>query len=382
MSTVAMSGNDPNPSRTTAAPCCDPVIQAEGLSHWFGEGEARTRALADVTLEIDRGEIVILTGPSGSGKTTLLTLVGALRKVQEGSLAVLGRDLTKLGESGLVKHRGDIGFIFQQHNLFSSLSAIENVRMATALKPAPAAEMNRRAAAILQRIGMGERLRHLPAQLSGGQRQRVAIARALVNEPELILADEPTASLDANSGQEVMNLLSEMATGPKRATVLIVTHDQRLIDRAHRIVNMVNGRLVSNVQPSRVAVIGEALRAYAVALRDIDVGLLTRLVERMRVVRIPADRVIVREGQEGDAIFVVLGGEAERLDARGAVRHDLGFGDAFGRLTALSGQRVDSTVRSRTRLEVATLTLADAREHLADDGDLLDAVRHHLMGRQ
>ncbi|MCA1684449.1 MAG: ATP-binding cassette domain-containing protein, partial [Planctomycetia bacterium] len=143
------------PAPTSPDPCLDPVILAEGLNHWFGQGETRTPAVVDLTVEIGRGEIVILTGPSGSGKTTLLTLVGALRRVQQGTLRVLGRDLSRLDQAGLVRHRGDVGFVFQQHNLFSSLSAVENVRMATAMKPAPVSEMNRRASAVLERIGMG-----------------------------------------------------------------------------------------------------------------------------------------------------------------------------------------------------------------------------------
>src|SRR5262249_19006061 len=182
--------------------------------------------LWDIDLEIGRGEIVILTGPSGSGKTTLLTLIGALQSVERGEVRVLGHDVVRLDRAARVALRREVGFIFQSHNLFSSLTAFENVRMATALKPGPVAEMNRRTGAILTRLGMQERFAPLPAQLSGGQDQRVAIARALVNEPALVLADEPTASLDADSGQEVLTLLHELTTGPTRTTVLIVTHDQ------------------------------------------------------------------------------------------------------------------------------------------------------------
>jgi putative ABC transport system ATP-binding protein len=367
---------------TVLAPCCAPVIHSEGLSHWFGEGETRSRALSDITLEIDEGEVVILTGPSGSGKTTLLTLIGGLRKVQEGTLTILGRDLSRVDSRGLVRHRSDIGFIFQQHNLFSSLTAIENVRMATALKPGPVHEMNERATAILERLGMGSRLHYLPSHLSGGQRQRVAIARALVNSPRLVLADEPTASLDARSGQDVMDILNELATGPIKATVLIVTHDQRLLDRAHRIVNMVSGRLVSNVQPSRIVVIGEALQAHVEALRDLDAPMLTRVVEHMKVQRLPAGKVIVREGEPGEMIYVILGGEAEVLDHDGRVKRTLHFGDAFGRITALSGRRSEFTVRSRTPLEVATLSRQDAETYLAADKDFHAAVRQYLMARQ
>src|SRR5262245_57486711 len=215
------------------------MIRVEGVNYAYGSGETRTQVLFDNDLEISRGEVVIMTGPSGSGKSTLLTLIGALRKMQDGRLEVLGRNLTKSGEADQVELRKDIGFIFQQHNLFSSLTAIENVRMATALRPASVREMNERAAEMLGRLGLAERLRHLPSSLSGGQKQRVAIARALVNHPALVLADEPTASLDAESGKTVLELLRGMADGPDRTTVLLVTHDQRVIDHADRIVNMV-----------------------------------------------------------------------------------------------------------------------------------------------
>src|SRR5579883_1565545 len=215
------------------------AIRAEGVSYWYGEGETRAQVLFDNELEIGRGEVVIMTGPSGSGKTTLLTLIGTLRRMQQGSLKVLGQDVSALSQTGAVELRKSIGFIFQSHNLFSSLTALENVRMATALRPAPVATMNERSIHLLEQLGLGERLDHLPAQLSGGQRQRVAIARALVNRPALVLADEPTAALDAESGQTVLGLLRRMADGMERTTVLIVTHDQRVIDHADRVVNMI-----------------------------------------------------------------------------------------------------------------------------------------------
>src|SRR3954470_19544940 len=156
----------------------DVVIRAQAINYAYGIGDTRTQVLFDNNLEISRGEVVIMTGPSGSGKSTLLTLIGALRRVQEGSLMVLGRDLTHASEVSRVELRKQIGFIFQQHNLFSSLSALENVRMATALRPGTASEMNQRSIEILTRLGLGERVNYLPAELSGGQKQRVAIARA------------------------------------------------------------------------------------------------------------------------------------------------------------------------------------------------------------
>jgi putative ABC transport system ATP-binding protein len=194
------------------------AVRARGVNFSFGTGETRTQVLCDNELEVGRGEIMILTGPSGSGKTTLLTLIGTLRRVQEGSLVVLGRELAGLGPARQVQLRTEVGFIFQHHNLFNSLTALENVRMATGLMAKVTAhEGRRRCASILDDLGLAGRLDYLPARLSGGQRQRVAIARALVNEPALVLADEPTAALDAASSEAVMRLLRKLADGPVHA---------------------------------------------------------------------------------------------------------------------------------------------------------------------
>jgi putative ABC transport system ATP-binding protein len=238
------------PAPTQARPPAETAISIGGLSYAYGKAAGRTQALEDIDLDIGRGEIVILTGPSGSGKTTLLTLIGALRRADTGVLRVLGRDLARLGRDGQTVLRCEVGFIFQFHNLFSSLTALENVRMASALKPGSALEQSARAEAMLARLGLRDRLDHKPAQLSGGQNQRVAIARALVNEPALVLADEPTASLDAASGQEVLDILHQFAAGPARTTVLIVTHDPRVIERSDRIVHLLGGRIVKDPQPA------------------------------------------------------------------------------------------------------------------------------------
>ena len=222
--------------------CLSPItaICARHINYYYGSGEARSQVLIDNNFTIGRGEVVILTGPSGSGKTTLLTLIGALRHVQEGSLQVLGSELNGVDDRRQIAIRRQIGFIFQHHNLFSSLSAIENVRMATALQPESVESMNLRCSDLLTELGLGQRLSYSPSNLSGGQRQRVAIARALVNNPALVLADEPTAALDAESSEIVMRLFRQLASGIDRTTILIVTHDQRLLNHAHRIVNPVS----------------------------------------------------------------------------------------------------------------------------------------------
>ena len=202
------------------------VVEVCGVNHYFGKGENRKQVLFDCRLQLRRGEIVIMTGPSGSGKTTLLTLIGGLRSVQEGSLRAIDRELFGLGAAELVEVRRNIGFIFQSHNLFDSLTARQNVRMALELHRGMAAsEMDERAVEMLGQLGLARRVHYKPQSLSGGQRQRVAIARALVNRPKLVLADEPTAALDKESGAQVVKLLRQLAT-EQGCTILLVTHDK------------------------------------------------------------------------------------------------------------------------------------------------------------
>jgi len=218
------------------------TVRVENVDYFFGEGVARSQVLFDNSIEIQAGQLVIMTGPSGSGKTTLLTLIGALRSVQFGRIEVLGHNLSGLETSKLVAIRRNIGFIFQLHNLFDSLSALENVKMAVQLSDCPPAEMRRRGSEILERLGLGDRIDYKPKALSGGQRQRVAVARALVNRPKLILADEPTAALDKDSGRIVVNLLKELTT-QEGCTVMMVTHDSRIARRAQHLGAMKKGHL-------------------------------------------------------------------------------------------------------------------------------------------
>src|SRR4051794_25225397 len=205
---------DSLPRALTAAPDIhgvELVINIRNLNHFFGEGETRAQVLFDNRLEVMPGEIVIMTGPSGSGKTTLLTLISGLRTVQDGSVKVLGRELNGLGPAGMIQLRRGIGFIFQAHNLFDSLTAYQNVKMALELQDYTSAETDARIRELLKHLGLEHRISHKPHQLSGGQRQRVAIARALAARPKLVLADEPTAALDEKSGRDVVTLLQRMA---------------------------------------------------------------------------------------------------------------------------------------------------------------------------
>ena len=220
-------------------------IKVEGLNHFFGKGALKKQILFDVSAEIRKGEIVIITGPSGSGKTTMLTLVGALRSTQEGSVQILGHELRNAPPATLEKVRRRLGFIFQQHNLLAALSALENVELGIrGSGKFPRSEHRTRAMHMLNAVGLGDRMHHKPEQLSGGQRQRVAIARALVAEPEMLLADEPTASLDKKSGREVVERMKVLAK-EHGTTILLVTHDNRILDIADRIIHLEDGCLTT-----------------------------------------------------------------------------------------------------------------------------------------
>jgi putative ABC transport system ATP-binding protein len=220
------------------------VIEVEDLSFAFSPGALSRQVLCDLDFTLDAGEIVLLTGPSGSGKTTLLTLIGGLRAIQRGSCIVLGQQLRDANEQERVALRRRIGFVFQDHRLLGFLTAQQNVAMAleNGTVKSDSGRM-RHAARLLEEVGLAGHIDAFPAQLSGGQRQRVALARALVRNPSLILADEPTASLDRHSGAEVMKLLSDLAR-ERRTSVLIVTHDTRILGIADRIITMEDGIVV------------------------------------------------------------------------------------------------------------------------------------------
>ena len=219
------------------------VIAIGDLNHYYGKGGLQKQTLFDINLEIEAGEIVILTGPSGSGKTTLLSLIGGLRSVQAGSLKFLGQELYGASQKQLVQVRCQIGYIFQDHNLLGFLTARQNVQMSVELNnDISKQEACAKSSAILQAVGLGDRVNYYPENLSGGQKQRVAIARALVGNPKLVLADEPTAALDSKSGRDIVELMQHLAQ-EQGCTILMVTHDNRILDIADRIVHMEDGRL-------------------------------------------------------------------------------------------------------------------------------------------
>ena len=356
---MAVEGNGADKQATRIAPWLEDrgsVVRVERVNHYFGEGEARNQVLFGNSLEIGPGQLVVMTGPSGSGKTTLLTLIGALRKVQQGEVAVLGRPLSKLEQSELVTVRRDVGFIFQLHNLFESLSAYENVKMAMQLGSCPEAEMRQRGTDILTRLGLGHRIDYMPRALSGGQCQRVAIARALVNRPKLVLADEPTASLDKDSTGKVVELFQEMVT-EDGCTIMMVTHDNRVLDAADRIVNMVDGRIVSDVFVREAALLCQFL-AGVTGFESLSPASLTGVAERMKPRRMRPGDELVRQGEIGLELFVIRSGRVEVVAGQnGDLRKlaELGSGDFFGERALITGEPRMATVRATEEGIVYTL---------------------------
>lgn len=212
------------------------------LNHYYGKGSLRKQVLFDINLEIKAGEIVILTGQSGSGKTTLISLIGGLRSIQEGSLRTLGHELYRSNEEKMVRVRRQVGYIFQAHNLLEFMTARQNVQMSVELHDhLTKVDAKKKAESMLKNVGLGHRINYYPRDLSGGQKQRVAIARALVSNPKLVLADEPTASLDSHTGREIVDLMKKLAK-EQGCTIVLVTHDNRILGVADRILEIEDGR--------------------------------------------------------------------------------------------------------------------------------------------
>ena len=219
-----------------------PIISVQNLNHTFGQGSQQKQVLFDIDLTIYPGEIILLEGPSGSGKTTLLTIISGLRSCQSGSLKVLDFQLLGSSRQQMIALRREIGYIFQSHNLIRSLTVLQNVQMALETRHLSANRRDAEAVNILETVGLKPWINSYPDDLSGGQKQRVAIARALVRRPKIVLADEPTASLDSKSGRQVVTLIQQLAR-EQNCTILMVTHDNRVLDIADRIIHMEDGRL-------------------------------------------------------------------------------------------------------------------------------------------
>ena len=381
MSTATAPQNVPSSSVRQGPP----VIRVTNLNHWYGDDpETRKQVLHDNHLEVAPGEIVIMTGPSGSGKTTLLSLLGALRTVQDGEVEVLGRRLSGLSAKELVQVRRDIGFIFQAHNLFASLTAVQNVKMALELKEADRTRIRERAEEVLTSLGLGERIHYKPSRLSGGQKQRVAIARALANRPKLILADEPTAALDEASGRDVVNLLKKLSQD-EGCPSLLVTHDNRILDIADRIVSMVNGRIKSNVLVQEEIEICEFLKECDVFSR-LTTGTLTNIAEEMAKERHPTGSTIIRQGDEGDRFYLIKSGTVDVIVNQGRPEEEkvatLQKGQFFGETALLTGEPRNATVVARQDVLVYTLDKQHFRAAIAASEPFRKELEKILFQRQ
>jgi putative ABC transport system ATP-binding protein len=245
------------------------LISVRNITKTYAEGIAGVPALRGVSLDVEAGEVMLLMGPSGSGKTTLLSIMGCILTASSGSVVIAGRDVTQLPAKELPRVRLDnIGFVFQGFNLFPTLTAGENVELMLDLKGVRGAGAKRRAAELLEQVGLAGKMDSFPADLSGGQKQRVAIARALAGDPKIVLADEPTAALDSHTGRSVMEMMRELAHDRGRA-VVIVTHDSRLLELGDRTVRIEDGLVAKEISEiavpvpmvARAATVGDGLIA-------------------------------------------------------------------------------------------------------------------------
>ena len=361
----------------------EPVISVSGLNHFFGGGDTRKQVLFDINFEVYPGEIVIMTGPSGSGKTTLLTLVGALRTVQEGSLRVLEQELKGMSKRQSVNYRRSLGFIFQMHNLFESLTAFENVRMALELWKINKSETKQKIEELLTHLGLGERMYYKPESLSGGQRQRVAVARALVNKPKIILADEPTAALDKKSGRDVVNLLQQLAS-EQDCCILMVTHDSRILDAADRIVNMVDGAIASDVAVKESITICEFLMKSKV-FSSLTPTALSEVAQKMVKERFRAGDEIIRQGDEGDKFYIIVEGLVDVLigfDEEAKTVATLDVSNFFGEAALITGEPRNATCKAQTNTIVYSLGKSDFRSALSASASFEEQLRRAFAQRQ
>ena len=362
---------DPDPSELS--------VNVDQVSHYYGEGETRKQVLFSNELKIRRGEIVIMTGPSGSGKTTLLTLVGTLRSVQEGSLKVLDTELNGISPSDTTMLRKKTGFIFQAHNLFESLTAYQNVKMSTELSGMKSSDVRPKIESTLSRLGLDQRIHYKPKSLSGGQKQRVAIARGIIHNPQLILADEPTAALDAESGREVVTIFQEMAQ-QHGCTILIVTHDNRILDVADRIVSMVDGSIRSSVLVKWNSAMCKILNKFQI-FRSLTPQSISQVADMMELKTYSPGDEIIRQGELGDEFFVIGKGAVD-IEVDGAKVNTLAEGAFFGEVSLIKEQPRNATVRAKTEVACFVLSKEEFQSVVDESTTFEDELRKAIFSRQ
>jgi putative ABC transport system ATP-binding protein len=227
---------------------CEKVIELKNVWKIYEIGDVKVEALRGMDLTVNQCEFIAIMGPSGSGKSTAMNMIGCLDIPTKGNIFLSGKDISHLSESELAQIRGKkIGFIFQKFNLINTLTALENVMLPMTFQDIPAAERRAKAIKLLESVDLGDRMNHLPNELSGGQQQRVAIARALANDPEVVLADEPTGNLDSKTGENVMQFLQKLHD-EKGTTVVMVTHDMNVAKHAERIEHLFDGAIVKTTK--------------------------------------------------------------------------------------------------------------------------------------
>ncbi|MGO9590350.1 MAG: ABC transporter ATP-binding protein [Candidatus Acidiferrales bacterium] len=267
------TGQVPSNTKTSETPGKAPTIRLENIVKTYDLGEVQVHALRGVSLEIYPGEFVAVMGASGSGKSTLMNIIGCLDKATRGRYFLDGKDVSGLTKRELAKIRSQkIGFVFQQFNLLSRTSALENVELPTIYAGVPIEERERRAREALQRVGLAEREGHFPSQLSGGQQQRVAIARALVNNPALLLADEPTGNLDSRTSVEIMDILQKL-NDEHGLTVIIVTHEPDIAQYAKRAMEFRDGKMTKDVAIQNRSIAAEVLPTLPALDEDLVEGI-------------------------------------------------------------------------------------------------------------
>lgn len=352
------------------------IVSIQRLNHFFGETTLRKQILFDIDLEVRPREFVILMGPSGSGKSTLLGLIGCLRSVQQGSLKILGQELNGANNEQLVQMRRHFGYITQASNLLQFLTARQNVQMSLELHPKLSlSEMQQKAIAMLEAVGLGDKVDRYPDQLSGGQRQRVAIACALVTQPKLVLADEPTAALDKVSGRNVMALMHRLAK-EQGSAVVTVTHDNRILDLADRIIKVEDGKL-------GIAVSQE----LAIALPGFNEALFEEAATKPTVLTYESEEIIIRQGEAATKFYVILEGEVEVWqelpNQAPKLVNQLHRGQYFGEMGLLQGGIRTATVQVAANSEVKVMVIEEELfRRLMADSDLTSAdIARHMAQR-